>query len=242
MADQARPNDVRSALLQAVSHELRTPLAAILGLAVTLERTDIELAPEEARDLARRITANARKLDGMLTDLLDLDRLERGVVEADLFPTDLGELVREVVAGSELALQERISVDAPSLTVSIDPSKAERIVDSLLSNAVRHTPPGTMVRVRVEPAEGGALLLVEDEGTGIPEEDRDRVFEPFQQARGAADHAPGVGVGLTLVARFAALMGGRAWVQEREGGGASFRVFLGDGTAGTLPERAEEPG
>jgi two-component system sensor histidine kinase KdpD len=153
MADRARPDDVRSALLQAMSHELRTPLAAILGLAVTLERTDIELAPEEARDLARRITANARKLDGMLTDLLDLDRLERGVVEADLFPTDLGELVREVVAGSELALQERVTVEAPSLTVSIDGSKAARIVESLLSNAVRHTRPGRMVRVRVERVE-----------------------------------------------------------------------------------------
>jgi signal transduction histidine kinase len=82
------------------------------------------------------------------------------------------------------------------------------------------------VIVRVEASDGGVLLLVEDEGPGVPEEMREAIFEPFRQGPDAPEHSPGVGVGLTLVRRFAELHGGRAWVEERAGGGASFRVFL----------------
>lgn len=224
--------------LQAVTHDLRTPLAAILGLAVTLERADVELAPDEVRDLARRIAANARRLDGMLTDLLDLDRLMRGAVELAPYPTDVGALVRRVVLDSELAREGRITVEAPSVTVSVDGAKVERIVESLLANARRHTPAGTRVWVSVEPSDGGTLIVVEDEGPGIAEEHRETIFEPFRQGPDAPDHAPGVGIGLALVAGFAELMGGRAWVQEREGGGASFHVLLADADAGNAPDTA----
>ena len=95
-------DEMKNTFLQAVSHDLRTPLAAILGLAVTLERGDVDLEAEETHDLARRIAANARKLDRLVTDLLDLDRLARGIVEPKLLPTDVGALVRRVVAESEL--------------------------------------------------------------------------------------------------------------------------------------------
>ena len=222
-------DEMKNTFLQAVSHDLRTPLAAILGLAVTLERADIELEPDESRDLARRIATNARKLDRMVTDLLDLDRLARGIVEPKLHPTDVGALVARVVGDSELMAQGRVSMDTPSVTVSVDGSKVERIVENLLANTLRHTPAGTPVWVRVEPADGGALIVVEDSGPGVPDELREVVFQPFQQGPAAPEHSPGVGVGLTLVARFAELLGGRAWVQERAGGGASFRVYLADG-------------
>ena len=83
---------MKNTFLQAVSHDLRTPLAAILGLAITLERGDVELEPQDdAKDLARRIAGNARKLDRLVTDLLDLDRLARGIIEPKLQPTDVGE-------------------------------------------------------------------------------------------------------------------------------------------------------
>jgi PAS domain S-box-containing protein len=221
-------DDMKNTFLQAVSHDLRTPLAAILGLAVTLERTDLELEVGEARDLARRIAVNARKLDRMVADLLDLDRLARGIVEPKLSRTDVGALVRRVAGESELMLQGRVTLDAPSITARVDPSKVERIVENLLANTARHTPVDTRAWVRVEPADGGVLLVVEDDGPGIPPEHREAIFEPFRQGPDAPEHAPGVGVGLTLVARFAELLGGRAWVQEREGGGASFRVLLAD--------------
>ncbi|HEY7660099.1 MAG TPA: PAS domain-containing protein [Actinomycetota bacterium] len=222
-------DEMKNTFLQAVSHDLRTPLAAILGLAVTLERSEIEMSTDEAQDLARRIATNARKLDRMVTDLLDLDRLARGIVEPKLHPTDVGALVARVVADSDAASSRQVEVEAPSLTASVDAAKVERILENLLANSVRHTPPGTRVWVRVELEDEGIVLVVEDEGPGIPSELREAVFEPFRQGPDAPEHSPGVGVGLALVARFAELMGGRAWVQDRPGGGASFRVLLPDG-------------
>ncbi len=230
-------DEMKNTFLHAVSHELRTPLAAVLGFALTLARTDLELSEDESKDIAGRIAANARKLDRLLTDLLDLDRLDRGIMEPARHPTDLGALVRRVVRDSELAAQRDIDIRAHSVELSLDPAKVERIVENLLANAVRHTPSGTRVWVRVEPVGGGGLLTVEDDGPGVPEELRTEVFEPFRRGPDAPSHAPGVGVGLSLVARFAALHGGRAWVEGREGGGgASFRVFLPAGPA-PLPDR-----
>ncbi len=221
-------DEMKNTFLQAVSHDLRTPLAAILGLALTLEREDADLDTPEAREMARRIAANAHKLDRMVADLLDLDRLARGIVEPKLKATDVGALVRQMVAESELISERRVHVDAQPVIVSVDGAKVERIVENLLANTARHTPADTRVWVRVEPAEGGVLIAVEDEGPGVPEDLRETIFEPFRQGPQGA-HTPGVGVGLALVARFAELLGGEAWVQEREGGGASFRVFLADG-------------
>ena len=222
-------DEMKNTFLQAVSHDLRTPLAAILGLAVTLERSDIELEPTISRDLAGRIAENARKLDRLVTDLLDLDRLARGIVEPKLHPTDVAEIVTRVVAASELTTAARVRVDAPTVAVNVDGAKVERIIENLLANAARHTPIDTHVWVRVTPHDDGVLIVVEDDGPGIPEDMREELFEPFRQGPGAPDHSPGVGVGLALVARFAELMGGRAWVEDRPGGGASFRVFLADG-------------
>jgi signal transduction histidine kinase len=119
-----------------------------------------------------------------------------------------------------------VTLDLADVVVEVDAPKVERIVENLLANAGRHTPPGTPVWVAVRPEAGGALLVVEDAGPGVPAGSRDSVFEPFHQLGPGTPHAPGVGVGLSLVGRFAELHGGRAWVEERDGGGASFRVFL----------------
>jgi signal transduction histidine kinase len=219
-------DDMKNTFLQAVSHDLRTPLAAILGLAVTLERADLELEVEEGHDLARRIAGNARKLDRLVTDLLDLDRLARGIVEPKLHPSDVSMLVRRIVNESEVSSSREVIVEAQPVVVPVDASKLERIVENLLANAARHTPSTTRVWVRVEATEDGAVIAVEDEGAGIAPEYRAAVFEPFRQGPDAPTHSPGVGVGLSLVARFAELHGGRAWVEERDGGGSSFRVFL----------------
>jgi PAS domain S-box-containing protein len=221
---------MKNTFLDAVSHELRTPLAAIVGIGLTLEHKADNLAGSDRTDLYTRLVANARKLDRLLNDLLDLDRLTHGIVAPKRRPTDVAALAARITEDWGLLNGRRPQVVARPVTVSLDPAKVERIIENLLANAARHTPPDTPVWVRVEqpPGGGGVLLAVEDAGAGIPAELRDSVFEPFRQGPGTPAHAPGVGIGLSLVARFAELHGGRAWVEERPGGGSSFRVLIPD--------------
>ncbi len=219
-------DEMKSTFLHAVSHELRTPLAAIMGAALTLDRDDLTLPAEDQRDLLHRMAANSRKLDRLLADLLDLNRLDRGIVEPDRRMTDVGALARSVVAEYEALGDRRVEVHAPPGSVDVDPAQVERILENLLANAVRHTPPGTPVWIKVSLERDGVLLAVEDSGPGVPRELRATVFEAFAQGPSLSRHSPGVGIGLSLVARFAELHGGRAWVEERDGGGASFRVFI----------------
>jgi two-component system OmpR family sensor kinase len=143
---------------------------------------------------------------------------------------DLAELVGQIVreATPQLLDGHPVRLDARHLLLSVDAPKVERIMENLLANAARHTPPGTPVWVRVEPHDRGALLVVEDAGPGVPDELREAIFEPFRQGPNRSSYAPGLGVGLTLVHRFAQLHGGRAWVENRPGSGASFRVLLPD--------------
>jgi PAS domain S-box-containing protein len=224
-------DQMKSTFLQAVSHELRNPLASVVGIALTLQRRQRELESGDAADLLHRLSKSARKMDRLLNDLLDLDRLAQPTVTPERECVDVGELVERVVKETVAEFPEHrpIHVDACPLRLEIDPPKVERIVENLLANAVRHTPPGTPVWVRVEPRDHGALLTVEDAGPGVPEQLRDAIFEPFRQGPAPASHAPGLGVGLALVRVFAQLHGGGAWVEERQGQGASFRVHLPDG-------------
>ncbi|MGH2579167.1 MAG: sensor histidine kinase, partial [Actinomycetota bacterium] len=219
-------DELRSAFLTAVSHELRTPLTSVLGGALTLERQGAGLSDEHRDGIVHGVVANARRLDGLLGDLLDIDRLVRGIAEPIRTPTDIGALINRAVAESEVPGDHPVHVQASPVVIDIDAPKVERIVQNLVVNAGRHTPPGTPIWVRTCLEEGGVLIVVEDAGPGIPEKLRGTIFEPFQQGEHRVQHAPGVGIGLSLVSRFAQLHGGRAWVEERPGGGASFRVFL----------------
>ena len=217
-------DEAKTFAMQAVSHDLRTPLAAILGLAVTLESRAEEMSAEDVRDLSSRIVQNSRRLDRIVTDLLDLDRLQRNGFAANLQPVDLGSLVRQLVTRTEVVTERRLQLDSGPVHSRADPTMVERIVENLLTNAVKHTPGDSRIWVRVERTDEGALIAVEDDGPGVPPQERQRIFEPF--AQGGSPGPGGAGIGLALVAKFAALHDGRAWVQERLGGGASFRVLL----------------
>ncbi|HEX5879956.1 MAG TPA: histidine kinase N-terminal 7TM domain-containing protein [Actinomycetota bacterium] len=220
-------DELKSGFLQAVSHDLRTPLASVLGMSLTLQRGRGRLTPDDTDDLLGRLAANARKLDRILTGLLDLDKLDRGIVELRRERVDLASLVAGVVSEAREELTAHpVSLELLPIQVVADAAKVERIVENLLANAARHTDPGTPIWVRVEPRDRWALLCVDDAGPGIPAEQRESIFRPFQRGPGGATYAPGSGVGLALVAQIASLHDGRAWVEDRAGGGASFRVLL----------------
>jgi PAS domain S-box-containing protein len=221
-------DEFKDSLLTAVSHELRTPLTVIIGLASTLRNDEVTLTPEDLRQLLTRLEANAFRLDTLLMDLLDLDRLNRRVIEPRPRSTSLQDAVQRVLELIETP-NRTLTCELGTLVVSVDPAHLERIVENLVSNALKHTPAGTPIWIRAERDHDGVVPLVEDAGPGVPPELGAEVFEPFR--RGDTDSpTPGTGVGLSLVARFAALNGGRAWVEERRGGGASFHVLLPAGT------------
>lgn len=235
-------DEMKNTFLAAVSHELRSPLTAILGLALTLERS--EMAENDRNDLLERLAANARKLDRLLKDLLDIDRLNRGIVEPQYRVTDVGALARRTVESLDALADRSIMAFADPVVLSVDPAKVERIVENLLMNAARHTAADSTIWLRVRSDGAGVLIAVEDDGAGVPEELREAIFEPFRQGPTSSPHAPGTGIGLSLVGRFAELHGGRAWVEERDGGGASFRVFLPAGPmkdAESLASRTDIP-
>lgn len=219
---------MKNTFLEAVSHDLRTPLTSILGSALTLEQSGMDLSRVDALDLLRRIAANARKLERLLSDLLDLDRLQRGIVAPKRRLTDVSDLVAQLLREPDMLSDRQVELQAGQVVANVDAAKVERIVENLLANAGRHTPSDAKLWVRVERVDDGVLIVVEDEGPGVPDELKDAVFEPFRQGDGGPNPSPGVGVGLSLVARFAELHGGRAWVEDRPGGGASFRVHLPD--------------
>jgi PAS domain S-box-containing protein len=218
-------DDMKNTFLAAVSHELRSPLTSILGLSLTLERAD-DLGGADRTDLLGRLASNARKLDRLLKDLLDIDRLNRGIVEPQYRVTDVGALARRIVENLDALAGREVIVRTDPVVIPIDPPKVERIVENLLMNAVRHTTNDRKIWLTVGSHEGGVRISVEDDGTGVPGEIRAAIFEPFRQGPTQSPHAPGTGIGLSLVARFAELHGGRAWVDEREGGGAAFHVVI----------------
>jgi PAS domain S-box-containing protein len=224
-------DDMKNAILSAVSHELRTPLTSVLGYGVTLQRAEegeIQVPAEDRLEFLTNLVRNARKLDRLLEELLDLDRLSRGVIRPRLQHQDVAALVRRVVAEFEFPADRPVHVDVQRVSLPIDGPKVERIIENLLANAVKYAPPGTPIWVKLRPASEGALLTVDDMGQGLPAQDRVAIFEPFRQGSNRNAHAPGVGIGLSLVAKYAELHGGRAWVEDRPGGGSSFRVLLCD--------------
>ncbi|MGZ8652672.1 MAG: sensor histidine kinase, partial [Actinomycetota bacterium] len=201
---------------------------SILGCALTLEGSPDhgQISREDEHDLVGRIATNARKLHRLLTNLLDLDRMSRGIVAPNRDDVDVTQILSSVLeeTSTDTHIIELTS-DGP-VHANVDAAQVERIVENLVVNAIRYTPAGTQIWVRATGDVEGVLIVVEDAGPGIPEELRDSIFEPFRQGTEVVSHNPGVGIGLSLVTRFAELHGGRAWVEEREGGGASFHVYL----------------
>jgi signal transduction histidine kinase len=225
--------EMRNMFLRALSHDLRSPLSVIVGFTELLKARGEEVSPQMRGEMLGSIDKSARKVQAMLTDLLDVDRISRGVLEADKKPQDLSKVVLRVIDDVN-ENDHPIEVDAPETLAWIDPPKVERVVENLVINAVRHTAPGTPVSVSVASHPDGAVLAVEDRGPGIPDEMKKHVFDAFVRVKDAPRQAPGTGIGLSLVAGFAEMHGGYAWVEDREGGGSSFKVLFPNGEASSV--------
>jgi PAS domain S-box-containing protein len=236
ITDTKRLHELRENILATVSHELRTPLTSILGFSQTLKERGTALDEATQAEMIRHLVEQAQKLQRLLSDLLDLDRMRHGLLAPHFRPTDVGALLGNVVA-RHTEEGHLIGLHAEAIVADIDAAKVERIVENLLTNAVKHTPPGTNVLARVERNGAFVLIAVDDHGRGVRKDEREAVFELFNRGE-AYEGVPGAGIGLSLVAQFAAVHGGRAWVEDSAGGGASFRVQLPLRQAPRQPEGA----
>jgi PAS domain S-box-containing protein len=267
-AELRRIDDLRRLFLQATSHELRTPLTSVLGMATLLRDRLEDLGPDRAHLLAERVVEQATKLQQLLDDLLDVERLSRGVVQLRRETVDVAALVAAVVdeqgdGGIEVELPVADDTDGEVVLGQVDPAKIERILVNLLTNARKHggvdahvtvrlrrdTAVGTEVGLELtdplavpddghprdldvaplQPGRPGLRIEVEDDGPGVPDRLKRRVFGLFEQGvTDATRRTPGTGIGLTLVAELTHLHGGTVWLEDAPDAGTRVVVWLPD--------------
>jgi two-component system sensor histidine kinase KdpD len=224
---------MRNALLAAVSHDLRTPLAGIKAAATALRAEGLVLSGEDRAELMATIDESADRLGTLVDNLLDMSRLQAGVVTPALTPCDLPAVVDRAQSWIDVADRPRLVEDWPDDVppVLADPGLLERVAANLLANAARHAPQGPL---RVTAAAVGARveLRVVDRGPGVPEADRDRLFAPFQRL-GDRPGGQGLGLGLAVARGLTEAMGGTLTAEDTPGGGLTMVVALP--TSGTSP-------
>ncbi|MEU8135036.1 sensor histidine kinase KdpD [Streptodolium elevatio] len=220
----AEGNRIRTALLAAVSHDLRTPLAAIKASVSSLRSEDVSWSPEDEAELLAAIEDGADRLDALIGNLLDMSRLQTGTV-TPLF----GDVaLDEVVPGAVLGVPETsVVLDVPETlpTVWADAGLLDRVLANVIENAVKHNPPDRRVHVRAEAVRDGVELRVVDRGPGVPDEAKERIFEPFQRY-GDAPAGNGVGLGLAVARGFAEALGGSLAAEDTPGGGLTMVLTL----------------
>jgi two-component system, OmpR family, sensor histidine kinase KdpD len=220
---------VRTALLQAVSHDLRTPLTSAKAAVGSLRSADVEFGEHDRQELLAAADESLDKLTRLVDNLLDMSRLQAGVLGIAVQPTSVAEV-------AALAVRDlgpvRMSVPDDLPEVSTDPALLERILANLLSNAVRHSPPDQPPSLNASELDDRVEVRVVDHGPGIPVSERESVFQPFQRL-GDRDNATGVGLGLALARGLAEALGGTLEPQNTPGGGLTMVVSLPVATAET---------
>jgi signal transduction histidine kinase/DNA-binding response OmpR family regulator len=233
----------KSEFLASMSHELRTPLNAVIGFSeVLLDRMFGDLN-ERQDEYLRDIWSSGKHLLELLNDILDLSKVEAGqmVLERSTFPVrealeNCLSLVRERALRQRIALS--LDVEPGIAPVDADRLRFKQVVLNLLSNAVKFTPEGGRVDVRAAVRENDIVVTVADTGIGVPAEDRERIFESFQQGTRVHHEAEGTGLGLTLSKKIVELHGGTIWVESEAGEGSLFGFTLPLGAASSAAPAA----
>jgi two-component system, OmpR family, sensor histidine kinase KdpD len=220
-----RSDTVKTAVIQAVSHDLRTPLATIEQALDGLQSGELQLTDDDRGALLDTIRVEHLRLKRLVENLLDLSRLQARAAEArpELWAAE--ELVAQAL--DELGGTDRVLVSAPSELppVRVDAVQIQRALANVLENALRLSPPEEPVTIRVTATRKEVLIRVTDRGPGVPEAERERIFEPFHRVADRAGE-PGAGLGLAIARGFTEANGGRMWLESREGQGASFVLAL----------------
>jgi two-component system sensor histidine kinase KdpD len=223
----AEADRMRSALLNAVSHDLRTPIASAKAAVSSLRSRDVEWAPRDQQELLGNADHALDRLTDLVTNLLDLSRMQAGVLSFALGPVGIEDVVSRALGHVEG--HQRVDLDVPATLpeVQVDAGLLERVIANLLDNALRHSPTDRQVRVAASSHGPTVELRVIDHGPGVAPADRDAVFAPFQRLD---DHAPsngaGVGLGLAIARGFTDAMHGSLALEDTPGGGLTAVVAL----------------
>ena len=223
-----RLSRAKSDFVSIVSHEFRTPLTGIQGFSEMMQSEDLTL--EEMREYAGDINKDAHRLNRMITEMLDLDKMESGRMEIHREPVDLNEIVNEAA--------DRMRPNAPEhpLSLRLDPlvgevsgdrDKLTQVMANLLSNAVKYSPTGGRITLTTRASNGELLFDVRDEGMGIPNDALETIFERYSRVDSqATKDIQGTGLGLPIVRQIVQLHGGRVWAESELGRGSVFHVAL----------------
>lgn len=222
-------SELKTAVLNAVSHDLRTPLASIIASAGSLRQHDVQWTDEDREAFVAAIEQEARRLDRIVGNLLDLSRLESGVLRPDRSLHDVGTLVHDVVAriaprAPLHRIDVRVAGDLPP--VPLDAVEIDQVLSNLIENAVKYSPAHTAIDVEGVMAENEVVITVADRGPGIPETESARLFAPFYRVSGPGWRRSGLGLGLAVAKGLVDAHGGRIWAEPRDGGGTLFAFAL----------------
>lgn len=242
VAELEQRHEQRTALLQSVSHDLRTPLGAIRSVVTDL-RDDVPYDDATRHALLETVCEEVDRLDAMVANLLSMSRIESGTIVPELQAVDVEEIALErVEALRPLFRDVTLRVDVPDEVpwVEVDYALVDEVLTNLLGNAARYAPAGSTVTVaaRAELDDGGVptgmvVVSVADQGAGVPPADRRRIFEAFEHERRSRTS----GLGLTICSGFVAAHGGRIWLDDTPGGGATF-CFTVPGIVAAVEEQA----
>jgi two-component system sensor histidine kinase KdpD len=229
-------DNVRRSLLAAVSHDLRTPLAAIKASVTDLLAEDADQGAEYAKESLETINKETDRLASLVANLLDMSRIEGGMLKPRVQAVDLGEVLATCIDRMQRQwpeLRTRVSVEDEASIVRADPVFLDRVVTNLLENAAKAAYDGGANEIAVEArrSDDRAVVRVVDHGPGVPQSVREQLFYPFYQV-GERHPRLGTGLGLAIAKGFLALMNGEIWIEDTPGGGATFAFSV---LAGATP-------
>jgi two-component system sensor histidine kinase KdpD len=233
-----RTDRLRSALLNSVSHDLRTPLSTVLGAVTTLIDYGKSLSGKVKDDLLISIREEAERLNRYVGDLLDMTRIEGGVLSTRREWTDVRDVLRAAVERVQRRLEGRkVDWDFPDrlTTVKADASLLEQALVNILENAIAYSPQDTTIEVAAYEDRGNVVISIEDEGRGIPTNELERVFERFRRMEEATDRGKGAGLGLAISKGFVEAMNGRIAAASPIHDGKGTRILI------SLPKERATP-
>jgi two-component system sensor histidine kinase KdpD len=234
-----RANELRLRFLAMISHELRTPLTSIKGFATTLLAEDVSWDTVTQHDFLRIIDEEANKLTEMIEQLLDLSRLESGLLRVNPYPYRLSDILASALRQLRAITQEhRLRIEVPDdlPLVQADQQRIAQVLTNLVSNAAKYSPAQSDITVSAQPFDGAVQVNVSDHGPGIPLTEREWVFEAFRRGENKlVRHTKGAGLGLAICKGIIEAHGGRIWVAEQS------QPATGTTVSFTLPVSQPDP-